>query len=231
MNVDKRVLSVIIPAFNEANSIQMTLRRVLDQQSVGQVIVVDDGSTDNTFINAKSITDSRLHLIQHHSNSGKGTAISTAIPLLEFPISVIQDADLEYDPSEFDKLINPILSDKADVVYGSRFLGFQERRVLYFWHFVANKFLTFLSNAFTNLNLSDMETCYKVVKTIHLKDLTLREKRFGVEPELTAKLSRKKLRFFEVPINYYGRTYEEGKKIRARDGLRAIYCIVRYNTF
>ena len=231
MNVDKRVLSVIIPAFNEANSIQMTLRRVLDQQSVGQVIVVDDGSTDNTFINAKSITDSRLHLIQHHSNSGKGTAISTAIPLLEFPISVIQDADLEYDPSEFDKLINPILSDRADVVYGSRFLGFQERRVLYFWHFVANKFLTFLSNAFTNLNLSDMETCYKVVKTIHLKDLTLREKRFGVEPELTAKLSRKKLRFFEVPINYYGRTYEEGKKIRARDGLRAIYCIVRYNTF
>lgn len=231
MNVDKRVLSVIIPAFNEANSIQMTLRRVLDQQSVGQVIVVDDGSTDNTFINAKSITDSRLHLIQHHSNSGKGTAISTAIPLLEFPISVIQDADLEYDPSEFDKLINPILSDKADVVYGSRFLGFQERRVLYFWHFVANKFLTFLSNAFTNLNLSDMETCYKVVKTIHLKDITLKEKRFGVEPELTAKLSRKKLRFFEVPINYYGRTYEEGKKIRARDGLRAIYCIVRYNTF
>lgn len=231
MNVDKRVLSVIIPAFNEANSIQMTLRRVLDQQSVGQVIVVDDGSTDNTFINAKSITDSRLHLIQHHSNSGKGTAISTAIPLLEFPISVIQDADLEYDPSEFDKLINPILSDKADVVYGSRFLGFQERRVLYFWHFVANKFLTFLSNAFTNLNLSDMETCYKVVKTIHLKDITLKEKRFGVEPELTAKLSRKKLRFFEVPINYYGRTYEEGKKIRARDGLRAIYCIVRYNIF
>ena len=231
MNVDKRVLSVIIPAFNEANSIQMTLRRVLDQQSVGQVIVVDDGSTDNTFINAKSITDSRLHLIQHHSNSGKGTAISTAIPLLEFPISVIQDADLEYDPSEFDKLINPILSDRADVVYGSRFLGFQERRVLYFWHFVANKFLTFLSNAFTNLNLSDMETCYKVVKTIHLKDITLKEKRFGVEPELTAKLSRKKLRFFEVPINYYGRTYEEGKKIRARDGLRAIYCIVRYNIF
>ncbi len=231
MNVDKRVLSVIIPAFNEANSIQMTLRRVLDQQSVGQVIVVDDGSTDNTFINAKSITDSRLHLIQHHSNSGKGTAISTAIPLLEFPISVIQDADLEYDPSEFDKLINPILSDRADVVYGSRFLGFQERRVLYFWHFVANKFLTFLSNAFTNLNLSDMETCYKVVKTIHLKDITLKEKRFGVEPELTAKLYHKKLRFFEVPINYYGRTYEEGKKIRARDGLRAIYCIVRYNTF
>jgi glycosyltransferase involved in cell wall biosynthesis len=231
MNVGKRVLSVIIPAFNEADSIQLTLRRVLDQQSVGQVIVIDDGSTDNTFINAKSITDSRLHLIQHHSNFGKGTAISTAIPLLEFPISVIQDADLEYDPSEFEKLINPILSDRADVVYGSRFLGFQERRVLYFWHFVANKFLTFLSNAFTNLNLSDMETCYKVVKTIHLKDITLNEKRFGVEPELTAKLSRKKLRFFEVPINYYGRTYEEGKKIRARDGLRALYCIVRYNIF
>lgn len=231
MKQSKKVLSVIIPAFNEASSIQLILKRVLNQQSVGQVIVIDDGSTDNTFENARMIDDSRLHVIQHSINSGKGSAISSAIPFLEFPISLIQDADLEYDPAEFDKLLNPIVSGKADVVYGSRFLGFHERRILYFWHFVANKFLTFLSNAFTNLNLSDMETCYKVVKTIYLKDLTLLEKRFGVEPELTAKLSRKKLRFFEVPINYYGRTYEEGKKIRARDGLRAIYCIVRYNIF
>ena len=231
MKASEKVLSVIIPAYNEATSIQTTLKKVLDQQSVGQVIVIDDGSTDNTFENARLIVDDRLQFIQHSVNSGKGAAISSAIPLLKFPISLIQDADLEYDPSEFDKLLYPIVSNKADVVYGSRFLGFKERRVLYFWHFVANKFLTFLSNAFTNLNLSDMETCYKVVRTIYLKDLTLLEKRFGVEPELTAKLSRKKLRFFEVPINYYGRTYEEGKKIRARDGIRAIYCIFRYNVF
>lgn len=231
VNAVKDMVSVIIPAYNEANTIGVTLQKVLDQKCVGQVIIVDDGSTDKTIDMVNEIHDNRVLLITHAKNLGKGSAISSAISYLVCPISLIQDADLEYDPSEYEKLVRPILSDSADVVYGSRFLGFQERRVLYFWHFVANKLLTLLSNAFTNLNLSDMETCYKVVKTSYLKNISLREKRFGVEPEITAKLASLKLRFFEVPINYYGRTYEEGKKIRAKDGLRALYCIVRYNLF
>ena len=231
MTPDTKLLSVIVPAFNEQETILSTLNKVLKQDSVGQIIIVNDGSTDATSHVLKSIEDPRIQIIHHEINSGKGSAIMSALPELKFPITVIQDADLEYDPTEFQKLIQPILTNKADVVFGSRFLGFEERRVLYFWHFVANKFLTFLSNAFTNLNLSDMETCYKVVKTEYFKKLTLKERRFGVEPEITAKLSKMKLRFFEVPINYYGRTYEEGKKIRAKDGLRAIYCIVRYNLF
>lgn len=224
-------LSVIIPAFNEETTIGAVVNKVLSQKCVGQVIIVDDASSDSTLEIAKSIKDKRLSIIRHETNLGKGSALNSAVPFLSCPITIIQDADLEYDPAEYAKLISPIISGRADVVFGSRFLGFQERRVLYFWHFVANKFLTFFSNAFTNLNLSDMETCYKVVKSHHLQNLNLREKRFGVEPELTAKLARKNLRFFEVPINYYGRTYEEGKKIKARDGLRAIYCILRYNLF
>ena len=231
VNALKEMVSVIIPAYNEANTIRITLQKVLNQKCVGQVIIVDDGSTDRTLDMVKQVQDNRIFIIEHTKNLGKGSAISSAIPTLACPIALIQDADLEYDPSEYEKLIRPILSDNADVVYGSRFLGFQERRVLYFWHFVANRLLTFLSNAFTNLNLSDMETCYKVMKTSYLKNLSLKEKRFGVEPEITAKLASLKLRFFEVPINYYGRTFEEGKKIRAKDGFRAVYCILRYNLF
>ena len=229
--MSRSTVSVIMPAFNEAATIEQSINRVLVQDCVGQLIVVDDGSTDQTYSIVNTIKDSRVFPIRHTENFGKGAAISSALSLVNFPITLIQDADLEYDPQEYLKLISPILSEKADVVYGSRFLGSEERRVLYFWHYVANQFLTVTSNAFTNLNLSDMETCYKVVKSEYLKSVKLREKRFGVEPELTAKLAHMGLRFYEVPINYYGRTYEEGKKIRPSDGIRALYCIVRYNLF
>jgi glycosyltransferase involved in cell wall biosynthesis len=227
----KPCLSVVIPCFNEAETIETLLRKVLDQSSVGQVILVDDGSEDASVKKAFSIKDSRLQIYQKEKNEGKGSAIKYGFSLVNLPYVVIQDADLEYDPREYDALLKPLLSGHADVVYGSRFLSSGARRAVYYWHRVGNKILTSLSNMFTNIDLTDMETCYKMMKSEIAKDLQLKEKRFGLEPEITARLAKLKVRIFEVPISYYGRTYAEGKKITWKDGFSAMRCIVQYNLF
>lgn len=226
-----RLLSVVMPAFNEENTISEIVKRVLNQTMVGQLIVVNDASTDQTLSRLEQYaTDERLKIITHKKNLGKGAAIKSATPFVTCPYVIIQDADLEYDPSQYEKIMQPLISGEADVVFGSRFQTGEVRRVLYFWHYLGNQFLTLLSNAFTNLNLSDMETCFKAMRTKYFTKLELKERRFGVEPEITAKLAALKARFFEVSISYFGRTYEEGKKIHAKDGLRAIYCILKYNS-
>lgn len=226
----KPVLSVVMPAFNEESTIEEIIKRVLSQKIVAQVIVVDDASVDGTpKILKKFARDPRVSVITHTKNKGKGAAIQSASDQVNFPYVIIQDADLEYDPSQYSKILKPLLDNHADVVFGSRFQTGEVRRVLYFWHYLGNQFLTLLSNAFTNLNLSDMETCFKAMKSSHFHKLDLKEKRFGVEPEITAKLAAMNLRFFEVSISYFGRTYEEGKKIHAKDGFRAIFCIIYYN--
>ena len=225
----KPCLSVVIPCFNEAETIETLLRKVLQQNAVGQVILVDDGSKDASVKIASSVKDPRLQIHQKEKNEGKGSAIIYGFSLVELPYVVIQDADLEYDPTEYDALLKPLLSGHADVVYGSRFLSSGARRAVYYWHRVGNKFLTSLSNMFTNIDLTDMETCYKMMKSEIAKDLQLKEKRFGLEPEITAKLSKLKIRIYEVPISYYGRTYAEGKKITWKDGFSAIRCIIKYN--
>ena len=222
-------VSVIMPAYNESKTIIEICRKVLKQPSVKQLIVVDDCSSDDTYQLLQSIRDKRILLLKHARNQGKGAAIRTAQPHINQPISLIQDADLEYDPEQYPILLEPILSGHADVVYGSRFQTGEMRRVHYYWHYVGNKVLTLLSNAFSNLNLSDMETCYKIVKTVFFKSIKIQENRFGFEPELTAKLSASRARFYEVSISYHGRSYEEGKKIGAKDGFRAIWCILKYN--
>lgn len=225
------ILSVVMPAFNEAATINEIVSRVLAQSVVGELIIVDDASEDDTYNKVSPYSaDERVRIIRHTKNQGKGAAIKSAVPHVKYPFVIIQDADLEYDPSQYDRIIQPLLLGNADVVYGSRFQTGEVRRVLYFWHYVGNQFLTLLSNAFTNLNLSDMETCFKAMKTEYFQLLNLKEKRFGVEPEITAKLAALKARFFEVSISYFGRTYEEGKKIHAKDGFRAIYCILFYNS-
>jgi glycosyltransferase involved in cell wall biosynthesis len=226
----KPCLSVVIPCFNEAETIEILLRKVLQQNVVGQVILVDDGSKDASVKIASSVKDSRLQIHQKEKNEGKGSAIKYGFSLVKLPYVVIQDADLEYDPTEYEALLKPLLSGHADVVYGSRFLSSGARRAVYYWHRLGNKFLTSLSNMFTNIDLTDMETCYKMMKSEIAKDLQLKEKRFGLEPEITAKLSKLKIRIYEVPISYYGRTYAEGKKITWKDGFSAIRCIIRYNT-
>ena len=224
------VLSVVMPAFNEENTLEEIILRVLAEEIVGQLIVVDDASQDGTSgILGKFSCNPRIQIITHDRNQGKGAAIRSASGHVKFPFVIIQDADLEYDPSQYSKIVAPLISDHADVVFGSRFQTGEVRRVLYFWHFLGNQFLTLLSNAFTNLNLSDMETCFKAMRTTCFQRLDLKERRFGVEPEITAKLAAMNLRFFEVSISYFGRTYEEGKKIHARDGFRAIFCIFFYN--
>ena len=225
----KPCLSVVIPCFNEAETIEILLRKVLQQNVVGQVILVDDGSKDASVKIASSVKDSRLQIHQKEKNEGKGSAIKYGFSLVKLPYVVIQDADLEYDPTEYEALLKPLLSGHADVVYGSRFLSSGARRAVYYWHRLGNKFLTSLSNMFTNIDLTDMETCYKMMKSEIAKDLQLKEKRFGLEPEITAKLSKLKIRIYEVPISYYGRTYAEGKKITWKDGFSAIRCIIRYN--
>ena len=223
-------LSVVMPAFNEESTLEQIVTRVLAQPQVGQLIIVDDASSDGTpQILLKIGQNPKVEIITHPRNMGKGAAIKSASQNIKFPYVLIQDADLEYDPTQYSKILAPLISGHADVVYGSRFQTGEVRRVLYFWHFLGNQFLTLLSNAFTNLNLSDMETCFKAMKSSHFQNLDLKEKRFGVEPEMTAKLAAMKLRFFEVSISYFGRTYEEGKKIHAKDGFRAIFCIVFYN--
>lgn len=231
-------LSVLIPAFNEENTILSVLEALksleLNYSLEKEIIIVNDFSTDRTselierFI--RNNPDLKIRLHNHEHNQGKGAALHTAIALATGDLIVIQDADLEYDPSEYNILLKPVMKGMADVVYGSRFMGGNPHRILFFWHSIGNKFLTTLSNAFTNLNLTDMETCYKVFRADILKDLDLREKRFGFEPEVTAKICRiPGIRIYEVGISYYGRTYAEGKKINWKDGLKAIYCVFRYN--
>ena len=231
-------INIIIPAFNEGPYIYSVLKDIASVKSDFTedflLIIVDDFSNDNTaseIIRAKSdFTEIEISVLRNSQNSGKGFSIRSALSSCKPGIIIIQDADLEYSPSEYKKLVNPILNNKTDVVYGSRFQGSEPKRVLYFAHYVANRWLTTLSNILTGLNLSDMETCYKVLRTDLLEHINLKENRFGFEPEITAKLSRVKgVRFVEVGISYFGRTYSEGKKIKFRDAVRTLYCIFKYN--
>ncbi|HID56673.1 TPA: glycosyltransferase family 2 protein [Candidatus Poribacteria bacterium] len=225
-------LSVVIPVYNEVNTIERVLERVKAVQIPleKEIIIVDDGSTDGTREKLGEIqkTDPSLKIILHERNRGKGAALRTGFQHVTGQIVIIQDADLEYNPEEYPKLLEPILDGRADAVYGSRFLGGTTRRVTSFWHYMANKFLTFLSNMLMNLNLTDMETCYKVIRTDVLRRLNLRGNRFEIEPEITAKLARSGCRIYEVPISYSGRDVSEGKKIKWKDGIAAIYYIVRF---
>ena len=224
------LLSVIIPAYNEIDFIDEILRRVRETPYEKEIIVVDDCSTDGTREHLENLGDAGVKVFFQEVNQGKGAALRKGIAAATGDIVLIQDADLEYDPKEYPVLLGPILDGKADVVYGSRFLG-GPHRVLYFWHFVGNSMVTLLSNMFTNLNLTDMETCYKVFRKEVIKGIAIESDRFGVEPEITAKVAKGKWRIFEVPISYYGRTYEEGKKITWRDGIKAFFTIVKYNLF
>jgi glycosyltransferase involved in cell wall biosynthesis len=222
------LLSVIIPAYNEIEFIDELLRKVKETPYDKEIIVVDDCSTDGTREYLRE--QEGIVTIFQERNQGKGAALRRGIAEARGDIVLIQDADLEYDPREYPVLLGPILEGKADVVYGSRFLG-GPHRVLYFWHFVGNSMVTLLSNMFTNLNLTDMETCYKVFRKEVIKSITIESDRFGVEPEITAKVAKGRWRIYEVPISYYGRTYEEGKKITWRDGIKAFFTIVKYNVF
>ena len=232
INSSKFTLSIIIPCYNEINTINEVVKRVQSSKIKSkQIIIVDDFSTDGTRELLGNFVDESIQVIFKKKNQGKGAAISDGIKLATGEVTIIQDADLEYDPKEYEKIINPIVLGKADVVYGSRFQGAQPHRVVYFWHRLGNGFLTLLSNIMTDINLTDMETCYKAFRTEILKSINIKEKRFGFEPEITAKVARKRLRIYEVGISYYGRTYEEGKKIGWKDGVRAIWCIFKYNLF
>lgn len=233
-------LSVIIPAYNEEKTIHLILDRVKDVRLVNdiqkEVIIVNDCSKDGTEKAIQSYMAQNpgfpLLYFSHEVNKGKGAALHTGIAMATGEYLIIQDADLEYDPNEYNDLLKPVIAGVADVVYGSRFMGGNPHRILFFWHTIGNKFLTFLSNMFSNMNLTDMETCYKLFDTSVIQSLTLREDRFGFEPEVTAKISRvPKIRIYEIGISYYGRTYDEGKKIGWKDGFRAIYCILKYGLF
>jgi glycosyltransferase involved in cell wall biosynthesis len=221
---------VVIPCFNEAATILDLLERVRSAPVASkQIIVVDDGSTDGTRELLQGLRADDLTVLLHERNRGKGAALATGFAAARGEICIVQDADLEYDPAEYPLVIGPIVQGKADVVFGSRFQGAAPHRVVYFWHRLGNGFLTLLSNMFTDLNLTDMETCYKAFRTEIIQAIRIREQRFGFEPEITAKLARRRFRIYEVGISYYGRTYDEGKKIGWRDGVRAIWCILKYN--
>lgn len=233
-------LSIIIPAYNEGKTIHLILDRVKEVRLIENIekelILVNDCSKDNTeevlFAYMKANPGLNIQYFKHEVNKGKGAAIHLGIQKASGEYLIVQDADLEYDPEEFNLLLKPVIRGSADVVYGSRFLGGNSHRILFFWHSIGNKFLTRLSNMLSNLNLTDMETCYKLFKTSIIQQIELKEKRFGFEPEVTAKIARvPKIRIYEVGISYYGRTYEEGKKIGWKDGFRAIFCILKYNLF
>ena len=227
------MISVIVPCFNEKNTIEEIVYRIQSQNFIKtQIIIVDDGSTDGTREILRNKIEKKVSkIIYNNTNNGKGYAIRCALPFADKEIILIQDADLEYNPSDYENLINPILKGFADVVYGSRFTGYSEKRVLYFWHTFGNKLLTLLSNIFTDLNLTDMEVGYKVFRSEVIKNLNLEENRFGFEPEITAKISKMNLTIYEVGISYSGRKYNEGKKITWRDGFSAIRSIIKHNLF
>lgn len=223
-------LSVVIPVYNEIETINEILKRVQSVPHDKEIIVVDDRSTDGTTELLSQISDNNITVLFHPVNRGKGSALRTGFERVTGDIVIIQDADLEYDPEEYGRLIGPILDGRADVVYGSRFTG-GPQRVLFFWHYVGNKFLTLLSNMLTNVNLSDMETCYKVFRAHLLEKITIKSDRFGFEPEITAKFAKLKCRIYEIPISYSGRNYEEGKKITWTDGFAALFHIIRFRFF
>ncbi len=234
--MDMNKLSVVIPCYNEERTLESVVDRVLAAERCGldiEVVIVDDGSRDRSAEVMKALAEKHPQIVAvfHAMNQGKGAALRTGFQKASGDIVLVQDADQEYDPNEYPKLLRPILDGRADVVFGSRFKGGDEARVLYFWHSVGNKVLTLASNMFTNINLTDMETCYKVFRREIIQSVTIEENRFGFEPEITAKVAKMRPRIFEVGISYNGRTYEEGKKIGWKDGVRALYCIVRYNLF
>ncbi|HNF48005.1 MAG TPA: glycosyltransferase family 2 protein [Chitinophagales bacterium] len=233
-------LSVIVPAYNEENTIQHILKKIAEVSLIEnlqkEMIVVNDCSTDDTEMKVKEFQtqypELEIRYFKHEINKGKGAALRTGFQNANGDFVIVQDADLEYDPNEFNILVKPILDGFADVVYGSRFMGGRPHRILFFWHTIGNKLLTFISNMFTNLNLTDMETCYKMFRREIIRQIELKENRFGFEPEVTAKIAKiPKIRIYEVGISYYGRTYEEGKKIGMKDAFRALYCILKYNFF
>ena len=236
-DLPQRCLSVIMPVYNEASTVEGVIRKVLEQPHVAELIVVDDASTDGSWHVLQELSsedsplatgDSPLKTFRHEINQGKGAALRTGIGHATAPVVIIQDADFEYDPEEYPVMITPILKCRADVVFGSRFIGSEAHRVLYFWHSIGNRFLTLLSNMFTNLNLTDMETCFKAFRREIIQDIKIEENRFGFEPEITAKVARLNVRLYEVAISYHGRTYAEGKKINWKDGVSAFRCIFKY---
>lgn len=226
-------LSVVMPVYNEVSTIGTIVRHVLAQRPVQELIIVDDGSKDGTWERLQWLaqSDPRIRLFQHTVNQGKGAALRDGVKSAASPYVIIQDADMEYDPQEYFRLLQPLVANKADVVFGSRFAGSVSHRVLYYWHSVGNRLITTLSNMATNLNLTDIETCYKIFRREVLEKITIEESRFGFEPEITAKVAKLDVRIFEVAISYNGRTYSEGKKINWKDGVSALRCIIKYNFF
>ncbi|MEY2452964.1 MAG: hypothetical protein QOD92_2538 [Acidimicrobiaceae bacterium] len=228
---DERCLAVVMPCFNERATIEVIVERVLASPFTAELVIVDDGSTDGTrdIVRKLAQTEDRIRLVEQSPNQGKGAALRTGFENATAPFVIVQDADLEYDPGEYHLMLEPLIDGRADVVFGSRFQGHSAHRVLYFWHSIGNKMLTLFSNMLTDLNLSDMETCFKAFRREVLESITIQENRFGFEPEITAKVAAGGWRIYEVGVSYSGRTYSEGKKIGWRDGVRALYCIVKYS--